>query len=58
MTARPLAPLDQYAPGQHGIVREIKGGADFIGRLARAGAEMAGRGHGRAGARGGAGRTR
>lgn len=34
MTGRPLAPLDRYASGLHGIVREIRGGADFIGRLA------------------------
>jgi len=40
MTTRPLAPLDQYASEQHGIVREIKGGADFIGRLAGMGLAM------------------
>ncbi len=40
MTARLLAPLAQYAAGQLGIVREIEGGADFIGRLAGMGLAM------------------
>jgi ferrous iron transport protein A len=40
MTGHPLAPLDRYASGQHGIVREIRGGADFIGRLAGMGLAM------------------
>lgn len=34
MSDRPPVPLEQLAPGAHAIVREIRGGADFSGRLA------------------------
>jgi ferrous iron transport protein A len=34
MSVRPPVPLAQLAPGAHAIVREIRGGADFSGRLA------------------------
>jgi ferrous iron transport protein A len=34
MSDRPLVPLVQLAPGAHAIVKDIRGGADFSGRLA------------------------
>lgn len=34
MNGRPILPLEQIAAGAHAIVREIRGGADFSGRLA------------------------
>jgi len=37
MNLRQLVPLGQLAPGAHAIVREIRGGADFSGRLAAMG---------------------
>jgi ferrous iron transport protein A len=37
MNDRPPVPLEQLAPGAHAIVREIRGGADFSGRLAAMG---------------------
>lgn len=37
MNDRPPVPLDQLAPGAHAIVREIRGGTDFSGRLAAMG---------------------
>lgn len=34
MNDRTPVPLEQLAPGAHAIVREVRGGADFSGRLA------------------------
>lgn len=37
MNDRLPVPLEQLAPGAHAIVRDIRGGADFSGRLAAMG---------------------
>jgi Fe2+ transport system protein FeoA len=37
MSDHSLIPLDQLAPGAHAVVRVLRGGADFAGRLAAMG---------------------